>query len=192
MKDNTSNNNLNRKSVWLKIVVIIAILVVILAIFLIKNNMGATNSEIGSQIQLQTDSSNKKYPLNLQKADLEAFKAYGVPTIIDFGADTCVPCKQMAPVLEKMNKEMGEKAAIQFVDVWKYTEGVDSFPISLIPTQVFINSDGTPYVPSEKISAEIEFTKYQSKSTEEHVFTIHQGALTEDQFKEILSEMGVE
>ncbi|OLN32939.1 Thioredoxin [Desulfosporosinus metallidurans] len=39
--------------------------------------------------------------------------------MIDFGADSCVPCKEMAPVLKKLNTEMQGKAIVKFVDVWK-------------------------------------------------------------------------
>ena len=121
--------------------------------------------------------------------DLEALTSYGLPIIIDFGADSCVPCKEMAPVLKTMNAEMQRKAIIKFVDVWKHGEAADEFPIQVIPTQVFINADGTPYVPSEDI--EIEFTMYSTKDTNEHVFTVHQGGLTEEQMRAILADMGV-
>jgi thioredoxin 1 len=37
----------------------------------------------------------------------------------------------------------------------------------------------------------IEFTMYSFKETEEHAFTVHQGGLTEDQMRLILTDMGV-
>jgi thioredoxin 1 len=95
----------------------------------------------------------------------------------------------MAPVLETMNAEMQGKAIIKFVDVWKHAEAADGFPIQVIPTQVLINTDGTPYVPSDDI--EVEFTMYSYKETGEHAFTVHQGGLTEEQMRAILEDMGV-
>jgi thioredoxin 1 len=89
-----------------------------------------------------------------------------------------------------MNAEMQGKAIIKFVDVWKYTDAADGFPIQVIPTQVIINADGTPYVPSDDIG--IKFTMYSTKDTNEHVFTVHQGGLTEDQMRLILADIGVE
>ena len=50
--------------------------------------------------------------------DFEALSAYGLPIIIDYGADSCIPCKQMAPVLEKANKEFYGKAFVKFINVW--------------------------------------------------------------------------
>ena len=44
-----------------------------------------------------------KYPnftLHAEKIDLEVLSAYKLPMILDFGSDDCIPCKEMAPVLE--------------------------------------------------------------------------------------------
>ena len=32
--------------------------------------------------------------------DFEKMAAYGIPMIVDYGVDTCIPCKEIAPVLE--------------------------------------------------------------------------------------------
>ncbi len=129
------------------------------------------------------------FVLETASIDLEVLKEYNLPIIIDFGADSCEPCKKMAPVLKALNAEMQGKAIIKFVDVWKNGSAADDFPIQVIPTQVFINPDGTPYVPGETI--DILFDMYSYKETGEHVFTVHQGGLTEDQMRVILADMGV-
>lgn len=132
---------------------------------------------------------NKDFTLEATNIDLEVLTSYELPIIIDFGADSCIPCKEMAPVLKTLNVEMQGAAIIKFVDVWKNEDVANDFPIQVIPTQIFINADGTPYVPSDDIK--IEFTMYSTKDTNEHVFTIHQGGLTEDQMRRILTDMGV-
>lgn len=132
------------------------------------------------------------FTLHTEKIDLEVLSAYKLPMILDFGSDDCIPCKEMAPVLKTLNAEMKGKVIIRFVDVWKYTHGADGFPIQVIPTQVLINADGTPYVPSEGIqSSGIRFTMYTLKDSGEHVFTVHQGGLTESQMRLIIKDMGV-
>ena len=128
-------------------------------------------------------------PLAISEVDMEKILSYKLPVIIDFGADSCIPCKEMAPVLKKLNAEMQGKAVIQFVDVWQYSDAAQNFPIRVIPTQVFINADGTPYVPSEDFAS--EFTMYSNKETGEHVFTVHEGGLDEDTMRAILADMGV-
>lgn len=122
--------------------------------------------------------------------DIEALSQYGLPMILDFGSDSCGPCLLMAPALEAVNAEMQGRALVKFVDVWAYPEAASDFPIQVIPTQIFVNRDGTPYVPSEDIP--VEFIMYSTRDTNEHVFTVHQGGLSEEEMYLILADMGVE
>jgi thioredoxin 1 len=66
----------------------------------------------------------------------------GMVTMIDLGATECVPCKMMAPIMEKMEKKYQGKAAIVFIDVWKNRDQVSRFGIRAIPTQVFYDAAG--------------------------------------------------
>ncbi|MBW2602976.1 MAG: thioredoxin family protein [Deltaproteobacteria bacterium] len=66
----------------------------------------------------------------------------GMVTMIDLGAKKCIPCKMMAPVLEKMEKVYKEKAAIVFIDVWENREQASRFKIRAIPTQIFFDKNG--------------------------------------------------
>ena len=127
-----------------------------------------------------------------EQIDFEALAEYGLPVIADYGSDDCIPCKQMAPVLETMNVEFSGRAFIKFADVWKYQDSAGNVPIQLIPTQVLFHADGTPFVPSDELQQEMEFIMYSDRESGEHVFTVHQGGLSEEQFRRILSEMGVE
>ncbi len=63
-------------------------------------------------------------------------------TMIDLGAKKCIPCKMMAPILEKLEKVYNEKAVISFIDVWQHREQAKRFKIRAIPTQIFFNRDG--------------------------------------------------
>jgi len=66
----------------------------------------------------------------------------GMVTMVDLGAKKCVPCKMMAPILEKLEKTYSGKAAIVFIDVWENNEKAREFGISAIPTQIFFDADG--------------------------------------------------
>jgi thioredoxin 1 len=68
--------------------------------------------------------------------------AKGMVTMIDLGATECVPCKLMAPIMAKMEKQYEGKAAIVFIDVWKHKEQARRFGIRAIPTQIFFNENG--------------------------------------------------
>lgn len=79
------------------------------------------------------------------QADVEKFSdvpVKGMVTMIDLGAKKCVPCKMMAPILVKMEKQFEGKAAIVFIDVWEHNEQARRFGIRTIPTQIFFNEGG--------------------------------------------------
>lgn len=66
----------------------------------------------------------------------------GMVTMLDLGAKKCIPCKMMAPILEKVEKDYEGKAAIFFIDVWKHRDQLNRFGIRAIPTQIFFNQNG--------------------------------------------------
>jgi thioredoxin 1 len=74
--------------------------------------------------------------------DFSNLPTNGMVTMIDLGATQCIPCKLMAPIMEKMEKEYEGKAVIVFIDVWKHKEQARRFGIKVIPTQIFFNENG--------------------------------------------------
>jgi thioredoxin 1 len=68
--------------------------------------------------------------------------AKGIVTMVDLGADSCIPCKMMVPIIEKLEKTYQGKAAIIFIDVWKDKEQAKRFGIRAIPTQIFFDKNG--------------------------------------------------
>jgi thioredoxin 1 len=66
----------------------------------------------------------------------------GLVTMVDLGADKCIPCKMMAPIIEELRKEYAGRASIVFIDVWEHREQVDRFGIRAIPTQIFYDKAG--------------------------------------------------
>lgn len=61
-----------------------------------------------------------------------------VPAIIDFYADWCGPCKAIAPILEELSNEYGEKIKIYKVDTEVEEELSAVFQIRSIPSMLFI------------------------------------------------------
>jgi thioredoxin 1 len=66
----------------------------------------------------------------------------GMITMIDLGAHSCIPCKLMAPIIEKLKKEYDGRAAIVFIDVWKDPNQTQKYGLKAIPTQIFFNEKG--------------------------------------------------
>ena len=80
--------------------------------------------------------------VDAEPPDFSKVPVKGMVTMIDLGAKTCIPCKMMAPILEKMEKVYRGKAAIVFIDVWENRNQAGRFRISSIPTQIFFNPEG--------------------------------------------------
>ena len=80
----------------------------------------------------------------------------GMVTMIDLGAKTCIPCKMMAPILEKLEKEYAGRAAVIFFDVREDMAPARRFGIRAIPTQIFFNKDGKEVYRHEGFLSEKE------------------------------------
>ncbi len=65
-----------------------------------------------------------------------------LPKLLDLGSVTCIPCKQMAPILEELKQELAGKIDVEFVDVNRQPALADKYRIEMIPTQIFLNADG--------------------------------------------------
>jgi thioredoxin 1 len=89
--------------------------------------------------------------------DFNALPVKGMVTMIDLGAKKCIPCKMMAPIMEKMEKKYDGKAAIVFIDVWENPEQARRFGIRGITTQIFYDASGKEvtrhvgFMPEESI-----------------------------------------
>jgi thioredoxin 1 len=67
-----------------------------------------------------------------------------IPAIIDFYADWCGPCKAVAPILEELKDEYGDKLDIFKVNTEEQRELSSVFGIQSIPSLLFIPTDGQP------------------------------------------------
>lgn len=66
------------------------------------------------------------------------------PAIIDFYADWCAPCRMVAPILEELKEEYGDKLDIYKVNTEEQRELASIFGIQSIPSLLFIPRDGQP------------------------------------------------
>jgi thioredoxin 1 len=58
------------------------------------------------------------------------------PTLVDFYAEWCGPCKMMSPLLEQVSSEIGETAKILKVDIDKNQSFAASYGIRSVPTLI--------------------------------------------------------
>ena len=65
-----------------------------------------------------------------------------LPRLVDLGADKCIPCKKMAPILVELRKDYAGIVQVDFIDVWKEPKAGQPYRIRLIPTQIFFDRAG--------------------------------------------------
>ena len=83
----------------------------------------------------------------------------GMATMVDLGANECIPCKMMVPVMEKVEKKYKGKAAIVFIDVWTNKEPAMRFGIRAIPAQIFFDKEGKEVFRHEGFMSEAEIDR---------------------------------
>ncbi len=66
----------------------------------------------------------------------------GKPVLVDFGANSCLPCRQMRPVLKEVSTEYSEKAKVLVLDAYKNENLVQEYKVFMLPTLVFFDSKG--------------------------------------------------
>ncbi|MBA7561501.1 hypothetical protein ES708_03139 [subsurface metagenome] len=66
----------------------------------------------------------------------------GKPTLAEFGSSTCIPCKEMKPILGELAKEYEEKLNVVIVEVYEQLDLAREYQIMAIPTQIFFDSSG--------------------------------------------------
>jgi thioredoxin 1 len=133
-----------RKSTGLRkrLLFIIGLIVVVVAVVVVKGQRQGSGPspegeksrsvEVNRGEQLATENpTSQKQP---QPANL--------PRLIDLGADKCIPCKMMAPILEELKVEYRGRFEVEFIDVWKKPDAGRQWRIRVIPTQIFIDQSG--------------------------------------------------
>jgi len=71
---------------------------------------------------------------------VEQLLAQGKPSIVEFGANNCVSCREMKPILHALTQD--PRIAVADVDILKERGYISKYQIRLMPTQVFFNAQG--------------------------------------------------
>jgi thioredoxin 1 len=62
------------------------------------------------------------------------------PTLVDFYADWCGPCKMMKPILDDLKKSVGNKVTILKIDVDKNPGASRNYQVQGVPTLILFQN----------------------------------------------------
>jgi thioredoxin 1 len=83
-----------------------------------------------------------KPPESNTEEDFKKALQSGKPVLVDFGANSCVPCRQMRPILKAVGQEYSGKAGVLVIDIYKYQDLAQEYKVQVIPTLVFFDGNG--------------------------------------------------
>lgn len=66
----------------------------------------------------------------------------GMPTVLDLGSSSCVPCKMMKPIFDELEKEYKDRANIILLEINDYRDIAMQYQVRVIPTQIFFDKNG--------------------------------------------------
>jgi thioredoxin 1 len=107
-----------------KLIIVIVLLAAIAGVAMVKKSQKSTNTPVAE--------------VNKPASALQG----NLPRLLDLGADKCIPCKMMAPILEELKTTYNGKLQVDFIDVWKNPDEAPKYKISVIPTQIFYDASG--------------------------------------------------
>jgi thiol-disulfide isomerase/thioredoxin len=101
-----------------------AVLVICLALLMLGTDPCCTDVKMapagGEAKMVPVSEEGKKVPVK------------GMVTMVDLGAASCIPCKMMAPILDKLEKRYQGEAVVVFIDLRYNQEAVQQFRVQTI------------------------------------------------------------
>ncbi len=146
-----------------KIVTVIFLIVAVVIVVVVKQNHKANSGAVVDEGPIKGVAGLKVGGPETAKGDTSK----GLPRMVDLGADKCIPCKMMAPILEELKSEYDGRLIVEFIDVWKNPDEAPKYGIKLIPTQIFFDASGKELFRHEGfISKEDILSKWKESGVE--------------------------
>lgn len=99
-------------------------------------------------------------PSDLTKIPLDSVLGNGKPTLSEFGWRTCIPCKDMKPILEAVAAQYKGRLNVVIVEIYDHEDLSRRHSIRAIPTQIFFDKEGK------------EITRHEGYLSKEQIQTI--------------------
>ena len=120
----------------IKILIVTALAVVVVGAVILKNGNDPVESEPMTPTVAAAVSAGDA------TTDAGPAATARLPRLVDLGADKCIPCKMMAPILAEFKSDYADRFTTEFIDVWKNPAAGTQYGIRVIPTQIFYDAEG--------------------------------------------------
>jgi len=113
---------------------------IVFAIFLLLLSIVSCKNNTNEKAQAQTSNSVIASIDNVEQLNKIIEISNERLLILEFYADWCPPCKELAPILEKIAKEKSETVTIYKIDIDRHRELMNSFRVTGIPHVAFVKN----------------------------------------------------
>ncbi len=78
----------------------------------------------------------------LSPAELDSALKAGVPLVVEFGGETCIPCMKMQPVLRDLRARLGKRGRVANFWIQPNPDVARRHQIMVMPTQIIFDAKG--------------------------------------------------
>lgn len=65
-----------------------------------------------------------------------------LPTLLEVGSTTCIPCRMMVPILAELRKEYAGQLRVEVADFYADEAIAERHHVRVLPTQIFLDAAG--------------------------------------------------
>ena len=113
-KGSANQNSAARGAPAVKIGLVLLLVIAVGATIYAKRQSGDSEAIAAGSLEQATPTVAEERA-GTEKASSSPAKPDAVPRLVDLGADKCIPCKMMAPILEELKQKYAGKLEVQFI-----------------------------------------------------------------------------
>ena len=115
-----------------KVIIVVVLIISVITVLTIKRSKPQQDTGVTSNVAAKIEAT----------AQPDIPVTGRLPLLLDLGSDECIPCKEMAPILEGLKTEYAGIFQVQFMDIRKEPPLAQVYSVRVMPTQIFFDTSG--------------------------------------------------